>query len=183
MTQHMDNDTAAPLSRKLRTADIEENVPLKIEATRAEMADIVRLLDLVSLDGLTLDYRLRREAAGRMHLSGRLVAAVTQTCVVSLEPVEQAIDLPVEIEFWPQAFIAELENKAEDPGHAGLLDWPEAIVDGMIDLGPVVYESLATALDPYPKREGAKLQWAPEAEEAGRSESGPFAALKQLKGQ
>ncbi len=68
-------------------------------------------------------------------------------------------------------------------GASGLVDWPEAIVDGRIDLGPVIYESLATALDPYPKREGAQLRLVArraEAEGEGAG-SGPFAALAALK--
>jgi uncharacterized metal-binding protein YceD (DUF177 family) len=101
--------------------------------------------------------------------------------VVSLEPVETAIDVPVEVEFWPAPLIEELERKAEDPGQSGLLDWPEAITDGTIDLGPMIYETLATTLDPYPKKAGVSFQWSEGPESAEGSESGPFAALKRLK--
>jgi hypothetical protein len=74
------------------------------------------------------------------------------------------------------------ERNAADPGTSGLLDWPEAIVEGRIDLGPVIYESLATALDPYPKREGARFRWAEdEGKEAETAKTGPFAALAALK--
>ena len=90
-----------PLTRTLRLVDIEDNSEHRIAATQAEMANIARLLDLVSLDDLTLDYRLRRGAGGRVHLTGRLKAQVAQTCVVSLEPTEAVIDVPVEAEFWP----------------------------------------------------------------------------------
>jgi uncharacterized protein len=178
----MDKDAEGPpLSRKLRITDIDETVEHRIEATPDEMADIVALLDLLGLEGLTVDYRLRHGAGGRIHLAGRLKARATQTCVVSLDPVDAAIDAPMEVEFWPVPLVEELERKAEDPGHAGLLDWPETIADGMIDLGPVIYESLATALDPYPKQAGASFQWSQGAETAEGGESGPFAALKRLK--
>ncbi|HEU4475640.1 MAG TPA: hypothetical protein VFR71_02965 [Methyloceanibacter sp.] len=50
-----------------------------------------------------------------------------------------------------------LEHSAEEPGHTGLLDWPEPIVEGKIDLCPVLYEALATALDPYPQAGGGEL--------------------------
>jgi len=50
-----------------------------------------------------------------------------------------------------------------------------------IDLGELVVQELAVALDPYPRAPGAEVPEAyrpPEVEE----ESGPFAALKVLKG-
>jgi len=178
----MDNDAEGPpLTRKLRITDIDETVEHRIEATPDELANIVALLDLVKLEGLTADYRLRRGAGGRIHLAGQLKARATQSCVVTLEPVDTAIDAPIEAEFWPAPLVEELERKAEDPGYEDLLDWPEAIADGTIDLGPLIYESLATALDPYPKQAGASFQGSQGAAAAEGGESGPFAALKRLK--
>ncbi len=46
-------------------------------------------------------------------------------------------------------------------------------------LGPVVYETLATSLDPYPKSAGASFQWSQDGPE--EHENGPFAGLKRLK--
>src|SRR3972149_470610 len=68
-------------------------------------------------------------------------------------------------------------------GAGGRLLAPEPIAGGEIDLGPIIYEPLATALDPYPKREGARFQWSQggaegQGEEGGK---GPFAALAKLK--
>lgn len=172
---------APPLTRKIRVAEIEDNAQAALRVTEAERASIAELLDLVALHALGFHYRLRHGGGGRVHLSGRLTADATQTCVVTLEPVPASIDVPVEVEFWPQAFIEDLEKKAEDPSQSGLIDWPEPITDNTIDLGPVVYESFATALDPYPKKEGASFQWSQGASEAEDRESSPFAALKQLK--
>ncbi len=51
------------------------------------MTAIAKLLDLRGLEDLALTYRLVRAGAGRLRLKGELKAKVTQTCVVSLEPV------------------------------------------------------------------------------------------------
>ncbi len=171
-----------PLSRSLRITEIPEEVSGETDATGAEMAAIAGLLDLRALEGLTFIYRLRRSGGGRLYMSGKLKARVTQTCVVSLDPVENSVDVSVEVEFWPLTLIEELAQKAEDPGSSSLFDWPEPITDGTIELGPVIYETLATALDPYPKREGVNFEWSQEASQAEGGRSGPFAALKQLKG-
>jgi hypothetical protein len=170
-----------PLLREIRVLDIEDNAPQTIEATAAEREAIRTLLDLVAVKSLRFDYRLRRGGGGRIHVSGRLTAEVTQTCVISLEPLEASIDTPVEMEFWPEALVADLERKTEDPGQAGLLDWPETIVDGTLELGRVVYEILATALEPYPRKEGASFEWSEGAGATEGPKAGPFAALGQLK--
>jgi len=170
-----------PLTRKIRVAEIEENAEQAIVLTEAERATIKALLELVELEDLRFGYRLRSGAGGRVHLSGHLKAEAIQTCVVSLEPVPVTIDMPVDIEFWPAPLIEDLERKAEDPSQAGLLDWPESMSDGTIDLGPIVYETLATALNPYPKKDGASFQWSQAERDAEAPESGPFEALKQLK--
>ena len=52
----------------------------------------------------------------------------------------------------------------------------------MIDLGVVAYETLATSLDPYPRKPDAAFDWADD-ENAGEeaSEPGPFDVLRTLK--
>jgi uncharacterized metal-binding protein YceD (DUF177 family) len=146
------------------------------------MGIIAKMLDLVALDELRLAYRFDERGGGRLRLAGTLHAKVTQTCVISLDPVEARIEVPVEVEFWPADLISQPEGSASEPATSGLGDWPEGIMDGRIDLGPVLYESLATALDPYPKREGASFAWSEGEEAKGEGAgSGPFAALAALK--
>jgi hypothetical protein len=167
-------------SRPLKVDAIGDGTSGEIAATEAEMQDIARLLDLVALEGLTLTYRIAHAGEGRLHLSGRLAAGITQTCVVTLDPVSAALDLPVELDFWPARLLEGLEQSAEE--REALLDWPEPIVDGTIDPGPVIYQIVATSLDPYPKREGASFEWSQQSPQAGEVEqSGPFEALAALK--
>ena len=170
----------APLiERHVKVADIKDGEEGLITATPSECRAIAKMLDLITLERLALTYRLRSEGGGRVGLTGTLAARMTQTCVVSLEPVEAHLEVPVELEFWPPASIAALHREAEDKDHA-LRDWPEPIVDGKIDLGTLLYETLATALEPYPQREGAQLEWQAGPESEGEPE-GPFAALARLK--
>jgi len=172
----------ALLSRPLKVDEIKDGTSGEIAATEAEREAIASVLDLHSLDRLVLTYRLTRGGEGRLHLVGRLAAEVTQTCVISLDPVSATVDVPVEADFWPAFLLSALEKSSEEPGHSGLLDWPEPIVDGAIDLGPLIYETLATQLDPYPKREGAKFEWRESAPDgSGSAQSNPFAALAALK--
>ena len=176
----MTEDVERPvLSRPLKVDEIKEGVSAEIAANAAELAAIAKMLDLVALERLIFTYRFEPCGGGRLRLTGTLRGLATQTCVISLDPVEAVIETPVEQEFWPRALIDQLEQDAAESGHTDRLDWPEPIVDGTIDLGPVIYESLATALDPYPKREGASFEWQ-QGPDVGAG-SGPFAALSALK--
>ncbi len=172
----------APLSRIFKVDEINDSASGEIVATKAELDAIARLLDLVRLEGLTFAYRFTHGGSGRLRLTGRLKADVTQTCIVSLDPVDARIDVPVELEFWPEALLETAESSAELPGSVVLLDGPEPIVSGRIDLGVAAYETLATSLDPYPKREGVSFDWSQgEPNQAQEAQSGPFAALAALK--
>jgi len=179
MTQDADRPV---LSRPLKVDEIRDGTSGETAAKEAELTAIARLLDLLALKRLALSYRLDRAGGSRLRLTGQLQADLTQTCVVTLEPVDAHLDVPVEVEFLPAAVVEKLEREAEEPGNQGLLDWPEAVVDGRIDLGPVIYESLATALDPYPKRPGVSFDWPQDRPRApDEAKSGPFAALAALK--
>jgi uncharacterized metal-binding protein YceD (DUF177 family) len=171
-----------PLAKILRVDEVKEGEECSIDINRAERETIAALLDLVALDDLRFTFRFRRRGEGRLALHATLAATVTQTCVVSLEPVECTLEVPVEIEFWPRHLIEDRAETIDEAASHNTLDWPEPIVDGKIDVGPVIYDTLATGLDPYPKREGVSFQWSERAEDTGaeRPES-PFAALKRLK--
>lgn len=177
------------LTRSIEVDDVEDGEARLIEVTEAERATIARLLDLVALDRLAFAYRLKREGEGRTGLTGTLSATATQTCVVTLEPVPSTLEVPVSVEFWPLRLLRQLEAKAQleakpdEPACHGMVDWPEPVRDGTIDLGPVIYESFATALDPYPRKEGADFAWheEPSAESPAEKAPGPFAALGKLK--
>lgn len=172
-----------PLSRIIRVDEIKDGEEGLIEVGAAERATAAALLDLPQLDQLSFTFRFARRGQGRLALNGSLLAAVTQTCVVTLEPVETTLNVPVEIEFWPASQIKAYAETADEAASHGMLDWPEPIDDGKIDLGPIIYQTLATSLDPYPKREGASFSWSEADSEipSTEEEKGPFAALKQLK--
>jgi uncharacterized metal-binding protein YceD (DUF177 family) len=171
-----------PLSRTVRIEEVKDGEERVIEVNPAERAVIAVLLDLVVLDQLSFACRFYRRGEGRFVMLGTLTASVTQTCVVSLEPVASALQVAVEIEFWPAPLVDQLTASADETASHGMVDWPEPIVEGKLDLGPVIYETLATALDPYPRREGASFEWSNEAEAPGTEQTlNPFAPLAQLK--
>jgi uncharacterized metal-binding protein YceD (DUF177 family) len=138
---------------------------------RMRLAGLAGLRDLALLRA---EFDLTRRGAG-VHVSGRVQAQVGQTCVVSLEPVENAVDETVDVLFTPGTAAGGDELGAE-PGIDGR-DPPEPLVDGIIDLGALATEFLLLGVDPYPRKAGVEFA-APEVEDAGER---PFAALEALK--
>ena len=153
-----------------------------VEATEAERAALATAYDLLSIASLKARYNVVKR--GRLvTVTGNLHARLTQVCVVTLDPFESDLDEPVEMQYAPEALVAEAWEriaKAEASGSsAPVEDPPDVIVDGKIDLGSLTAEALALSLDPYPKKPGVEFEPLPEPE-ASPDES-PFAKLARLK--
>jgi uncharacterized metal-binding protein YceD (DUF177 family) len=152
----------------------------RIATTEKERGDISAALDLVDLPVLEADLELRRDGRGRIHVEGRVVADIVQSCVVSLEPVAQHIDEPIAMVFVeggdadseprPGAEIR-VDPTEEDP--------PEALHGPTLDLGPVVMEHFMLAIDPYPRAPGAEMP--DTGEGSSDSPESPFAVLAKFK--
>ncbi len=165
---------ALPLSRPIQIDSIPGlGLDYTVEATADERARLARDFGLIAIDRLVGTFRVDRR--GRTVLvKGDVKAAVTQTCVVSLEPFPAQVDEAVDVKF------VEPSTRERDDGegeHEVNLDAPDPIVGGRIDLGGVTAEFLSLALDPYPRKPGVDFAWG--AGEAG--EESPFAALAGLK--
>ena len=93
-----------PLARTLRFDELKDGEERSIEVNPGEREAVASLLDLAALDRLSFSFRVQRRGQGRLAIHGTLAASVTQTCVVSLEPVASTLEVPVEIEFWPLPF-------------------------------------------------------------------------------
>jgi uncharacterized metal-binding protein YceD (DUF177 family) len=58
---------------------------------------------------------------------------------------------------------------------------PDVIEGGSIDLGEIAAETLALALDPYPRIPGEEFHGGPEQPDAEQRPESPFAVLSRLK--
>jgi hypothetical protein len=152
--------------------DIEADQP-----TRKAMADVAGLREILSASA-SLDVMPR--GGGRFHVAGRVRARVGQTCVVTLDPIENDIDEPIDLIFAPPEQIPELSDLVDDAAESEeeIPDPPEPIVNGIIDLGRLATDALFLAIDPYPRKPGAMFEPRVEADDP---EDHPFAALKALK--
>jgi hypothetical protein len=146
------------------------------EAERQAMAEIAGLREILSASAA---FDLRPKSRGRVHVVGHVRARIGQTCVVTLDPIENEIDEPVDLMFAPPEQIPDLSDLVEEAAEseAEIPDPPEPIVNGVIDLGRVATDALFLAIDPYPRKPDAVFE--PPVEFADPAEH-PFAALGEL---
>ncbi len=153
-----------------------EGLGRRIAADAEERAALARRFGLVDIAELGAEFSI--VPAGRnVRVTGRVRADVTQTCVITLEPIPAHVEEAVDVLFAPAP-----RDRADRIAHAEETltldgeDEPDPIVDGRIDLGALAAEFVALGLDPYPRREGAEFS----AAEAEDDEETSFSALARL---
>jgi uncharacterized metal-binding protein YceD (DUF177 family) len=154
-----------------------------IAADPAERAALAVRFDLLSVDSLESDYAIRRDASGIV-ARGHIKAQVIQACIATGDPVPATIDEDFAIRFLPES-----EGESADEIELDADECDTVFYAGSaIDLGEAAAETLALALDPFPRSPNAeetlKQAGVLSEEEARRlaEESGPFGALAGLKG-
>jgi len=160
----------------LRLDQIGERTQIDFAAGESEREAIARRLDLESLDRFEGQAMLSRSGE-RVHAEGRVMASLTQSCVITGDPVASAVDEAFAIDFIPEPAI----DRADEEIELDSDDCDTVFHDGAaIDLGAALVDTLALALDPYPRSAGAKAALK-EAGILSEEEAGPFAALAALK--
>ncbi len=149
-----------------------------IEALAGERRALAGRFGLVRLDALSAELRLERVPGGDLlKISGHILAELAQSCVVTLEPVPAGIDAEFERLFSrdvPEIAEGEVEVAIED-------DQPEPLPGDAIDLGELVAEELALALDPYPRSPAADQALTALGLADDAKATGPFGALAALR--
>jgi hypothetical protein len=176
-----------------------EGLDVTISATEAERQAIAAENGLEGLAKLEGSLHVAPWRKGGLAVSGEMRARITQICVVTLDPFDSEIVEPIDVKFAPVAAhpgvgtFDRLAVSASRPRRRRAMpeeppamvdefdgeDAPDPIVDGRIDLGALVAEFLALALDPHPRKPGVAFAETHVAT-SGPAES-PFAELERLK--
>jgi uncharacterized metal-binding protein YceD (DUF177 family) len=146
------NGAAPEFSRPVAVATLrQDSESLTLTATADEEAALARRLGVEGVRGLAAEVTLTPRGKGVVKARGHVRATLDRLCVVSLVPLEEAIDERFTVLFRPEA--ATEAEVALDPD----TDDEEPYAQGVIDLGEHVAQTLALALDPWPRAPGARL--------------------------
>ncbi len=151
-----------------------------ISATTDECAAIAQRFGVDAVHSVSATVQIQPWRRGGFRARGDASAAITQICVVTLEPFESVVQARLD-----QLFVEQTGNVAaddleivvsHDEDDIGFID------NGNIELGELAVEALCLELDPYPRKSGAELPVTSSGEPgADEAKVNPFAVLKQLK--
>ncbi len=168
-------------------------IEVEISPPKEVIPALCKRLNLYGINNLKTLFEMQRDGINKIiHVKGRLSADVLQKCIISVEPVQESID--EEFNAWfadPNSAVSFVKAKRErmskkEKNEQPIMEEqedPEDIIDGKIDLGELVVQSLSLSLDPYPRADGAEH----EAQETALDDApegtydNPFAALKDWK--
>ena len=160
----------------LRLDEIRDGQRIDLVADEQERQAIAERLGLGSLHRLEAHVALLRTGI-IIRAEGRLAASLEQSCVVSGDPVESAVDEPFLLLFMPTPEA----NRPDEEIELGEQDCDVVFYDrAVIDLGSAIADTLALSVDPYPRSASADAA----LKEAGvltEEQASPFAALAALK--
>jgi uncharacterized metal-binding protein YceD (DUF177 family) len=172
------NQSAQPWHVLVRFEDVPETVlHLDLVADAQVRAGLASLSGVTDIPRLEAALDIVRHGNG-LRVTGRVSATVGQTCVVTLEPLQNELDEPLDVVFAPATSdftAAQLE--AEDLAEDALREPPEIMSDGTADVGAIAAEFLLLGIDPYPRKPGVEFK-SPAEQDAVVS---PFASLAKLK--
>ena len=164
-------------AHRLTLDRIRDGDRLDLVADADERAAVAARLGLASLGRLDAHAVLRRDGT-TITASGRVKASLEQRCVATGDPLPVRVDEAFDLRFVPEPKTAGGDEEFE----LGADELDTLFHDGQaIDLGAAIADSLALALDPYPRSPKAEAALR-EAGVISEDEAGPFAALAALKG-
>lgn len=177
-TSTFEQKMSQPLLWSHKITDVNEGgLKRTKDANNEERRALAKMLDLLECVGLTVNYSIEPVASG-WRVCGDLKAHITQSCIISLDPVERTITQKFKVEL-RKTSSAECEMQEDHE----ILDFDdiECLEEDQINVGRIVYETLSTEIDPYPRKEGAQFNWQdPQIKNAFTTIS-PFEVLKKLK--
>jgi uncharacterized metal-binding protein YceD (DUF177 family) len=125
------------------------------------------------VDSLAAEASVRPWRGDGVRVTGTVRAAIRQPCVVTLEPVETAVEEAFDVRLHPdveESASVEVDPEAPDP--------PEPLASDLVDVGAIALEHFVLGIEPYPRAPGVAFE--PVVED-GEEEPSPFAALAALK--
>ena len=156
---------------------IRDGERIDLVADEAECAAIAKWLDLISIERLEAHAVLAFDGR-EVRVSGRIRAALEQSCIATGEPVPTRIDEPFELTFLPEP-----GGRPDDEVELGPDEMDVVFHDGAaIEFGQAVADTLALVLNPYPRGPNADAALK-AAGVLSEEQAGPFAVLARLKGE
>lgn len=173
-----DHDPGAEFGRIVDCTQLGRSIEThRIEADKSESKALADRLDIPDIQALRAKIDLSRTSEGLIRLNGKLEARYVQSCIVTLEPVDQELNEDFEL-FFKEATDGEGSSKVDVSVENDLS--PEPFEQGRIDIGEAVSQQLALALDPYVRAPGAVFKATVGSDTVAEPRVSPLAGIGNL---
>ena len=164
-----DNGAVPELSKEVELSSLGAGGKLfPLQADDEACARIAKRLGIPRVKSLAGEIRLSATKKD-IKATGVVRAELVRECVASLEEMDEAVDEAFELEFLREEDPEQLQDGREE------WELPEVHEGEIFDVGELLVQQLSLAMDPFPRKEGARSL----AEDYGvEAESSPFAVLK-----
>lgn len=157
---------------------------IDVAASADERQALARRFGLLAIDALESQARLTRSGE-TVRATGSVTAHVVQSCVVTGDPVAATLSEPFDLRFVLEGDEVPPGSDSADADEEGIeldeSDCETLFYSGdAIDLGEAAAQTMALALDPFPRSADAQAALR-EAGVLSEEDASPFAALKALK--
>lgn len=167
----------SPVSYPVNVARLARSgLPVWLDADEEQRVALASAHDLLRVERFRFDLTLAPWKGDGVRVTGRVAAAISQACIITLEPVEDEIDEEIDTVLVPEGsrlatpkWVGEGEMLLDAEGP----DAPETFSGDSLDVGALAEEFFALAINPYPRKFGAKLEQGPGVGEGAR-EHGPL---------
>lgn len=163
-----------------RVADLPAKKPtrFKLQPNAPQRENVAQALGIVAVKKLNFEGEITPKGKRDWHLTAKLGASVTQSCVVSLKPVNTRIDIVIS-----RDFVSEIQAPVGDEFEMPEDDSVEELGE-FIDPFYVMQEALSIAIPDYPRAGNATIEESvftePGQKAMSDDDAKPFAALAGL---
>lgn len=166
----LEKEEASPVSFKASITRLpQRGMPVVIVADEHQREALAAAHDLVSVESFRAELLVAPWKRNGVKVSGKVAADIIQECVVTLDPLPARIEEEVEGLFLPaDSKLGRLGFEGGGELHIDFEgpDSPETFTGDTIDVGALAEEFFGLGIDPYPRKAGAQVASAPEAEPA-----------------
>ncbi|MEN2494249.1 MAG: hypothetical protein TECD_00140 [Hyphomicrobiaceae bacterium hypho_1] len=136
-------------------------------ATVDECRTVARAMNVLACQSIEVTYQIIPLTMNSYRIVGNYSSIIDQECVVTLDSISSHLNETFDIKFLPEAEMQIVNTSdLECPDKED----PELIINDCLELGSLIYELIASKLELYPRKKGAKLEI---------TESKPFSSWKQ----
>ena len=166
----------------LRMTDLgDKGAVIQFDADRRLCGFIQNSLNLLAVNFFSVNLTVKRDDRGDgAYLVGHVTANVVQSCVISLEPVRQFLNVEVKRHFVPSDHLFTSKDN-EIVMDLDLSDELEPFNGQDIDLATMLLEAVALEIEPYPRANDVFFDNTTMEADPKSSSVSPFQILAQLK--